>query len=143
MGRINWGRVVLGGILAALIINIGEYLINAVVLAKDWATNLANLHLPPDVTMNAVAIFNITGLIVGVMMVWLYAAIRSRYGAGVKTALIASIAIWLLAYAMPTLGYVGIGVVSQRIAIIAIGLALVEVVIAGIAGAWVYQEAAV
>ncbi len=143
MGRINWSRVILGGILAALIINIGEYLINAVVLAKDWATNLANLHLPPDITMNTVAIFNVTGLVVGVMMVWLYAAIRSHYGAGVKTALIAATAIWLLAFAMPTLGYVGIGVVPQQIAITTIGLALVEVVIAGIAGAWVYREAAV
>ena len=73
-------------------------------------------------------------------MVWLYAAIRSRYGAGLKTALIAAIAIWLLAYAMPTLGYVAIGVVPQQIAITAIGLALVEVLIAGIAGAWVYKE---
>ncbi|HYL79072.1 MAG TPA: hypothetical protein VEU96_33080 [Bryobacteraceae bacterium] len=140
MGRINWPRVILGGILAALIINVAEYLINAVVLAKDWSANLANLHLPPDIGMNAVVIFNITGLVVGVITVWLYAAIRSRYGAGVKTALIAAIAIWLLAYAMPTLGYIGLGVVPQQIGMIAIGLALVEIVIASIAGAWVYTE---
>lgn len=140
MGRINWGRVILGGILAALIINVAEYLINAVVLAKDWSANMANLHLPPDISMNTVMIFNITGIVVGVATVWLYAAIRSRYGAGVKTALIAAIAIWLLAYAMPTLGYIGLGVVPQQTGLTAIGLALIEIIIASMAGAWVYKE---
>jgi hypothetical protein len=37
MGKINWTRVILGGVVAGAIINVFEYLLNAVVLAKDWA----------------------------------------------------------------------------------------------------------
>lgn len=35
MGKINIGRVLLGGLAAGLVMNIGEFLLNAVVLAKD------------------------------------------------------------------------------------------------------------
>ncbi len=37
MGKINWTRVILGGVVAGAIINVFEYLLNAVVVAKDWA----------------------------------------------------------------------------------------------------------
>ena len=35
MGKINWTRVILGGLVAGVIINISEFLLNGVVLAKD------------------------------------------------------------------------------------------------------------
>ena len=35
MGRINTGRVVVGGLLAGLLINISEFVLNTVVIAKD------------------------------------------------------------------------------------------------------------
>jgi hypothetical protein len=142
MASINWGRVILGGILAGVIIDASEFLINGVLLAKDWSANMVNLHLPADITTNALVIFNITGLLTGLTMVWLYAAIRSRYGAGVKTAMMAGIAIWLVGFALPTLGYIGLGVVPQQTGMTAAGLALVEVIIASIAGAAVYKEEA-
>jgi len=36
MGKINWARVLLGGLLAGFIINIFEYVTNGVVLAANW-----------------------------------------------------------------------------------------------------------
>jgi hypothetical protein len=36
MGKINWERVLLGGLLAGFIINIFEYVTNGVVLAANW-----------------------------------------------------------------------------------------------------------
>src|SRR5207249_3963498 len=38
------------------------------------------------------------GFLVGIFAVWLYAAIRPRYGAGPKTALCAGAAVWGLGY---------------------------------------------
>jgi hypothetical protein len=35
MGRINWTRVILGGLVAGVIINIFELVLNGVALAKD------------------------------------------------------------------------------------------------------------
>ena len=41
MGKINFGRVLLGGLVAGLVINIGEYLLNGVVLAKQMEGTFA------------------------------------------------------------------------------------------------------
>jgi len=36
MGKINWSRVLLGGLLAGVIINVFEFVANGVFLAADW-----------------------------------------------------------------------------------------------------------
>jgi hypothetical protein len=139
MSQINWGRVILGGILAGVIIDASEFLINGVILQKDWSASLAKLNLP-DVSTNAIVNFNIIGLITGLAMVWLYAAIRSRYGAGAMTAVKAGLAVWLIGFALPSAGEIGLGLAPQQTAMTAGGLALVELIIASIVGAWVYKE---
>src|SRR5712691_5631989 len=35
MGKINWNRVILGGLVAGVIINIFEFVLNGLILAKD------------------------------------------------------------------------------------------------------------
>jgi hypothetical protein len=139
MSQINWGRVILGGILAGVIIDASEFLINGVILAKDWSASLAKLNLP-DVSTNAIINFNIIGLITGIAAVWLYAAIRPRYGAGAMTAVMAGLAIWLVGFALPSAGEIGLGLAPQQTAMTAAGLALMELIIASIVGAWVYKE---
>lgn len=34
MGGINWGRVILGGLLAGILINVFEFILNGIILAK-------------------------------------------------------------------------------------------------------------
>jgi hypothetical protein len=46
MGRINWGTVIVGGLLGGLIINAVEFLVNNVLLQKQWATAMAALGRP-------------------------------------------------------------------------------------------------
>ena len=36
MGKINWNRVILGGLVAGVIINMSELVLNGVALAKDY-----------------------------------------------------------------------------------------------------------
>ena len=49
MGKINFGRVLLGGLVAGLVINIGEYLLNGVVLAKQMEGTFRKMNVPaPD-----------------------------------------------------------------------------------------------
>ena len=43
MGKINWTRVILGGIVAGVIINIFEFVLNGVVLAKDMEAAISAL----------------------------------------------------------------------------------------------------
>ncbi len=140
MGKINMGRVILGGLLAGVIIDACEFVINAVILKQDWADAMTKLGKPADISTNALILFNIIGLVLGVAAVWLYAAIRSRYGAGAKTAIIAALAMWVIGYATPAIGQIAIGLVPTQTMMTATGLALIEIIIATVAGAAVYKE---
>jgi hypothetical protein len=96
MRKINWGRVFLGGLLAGVVINIGEFLFHAVIFKDDMAEAMRAMGRDPATVMtgNAIVVWNILGFLGGIMAVWLYAAIRPRFGAGAKTALIAGVAFW-------------------------------------------------
>ena len=140
MGNVNRNRVILGGLLAGIIIDASEAMINGVVLSKDWADVLTKLGKSPDLSATMLVTFNVIGFITGILMVWLYAGIRSRYGAGPKTALMAALAIWVIGYAIPTVGEVGLGLIPAQLAATATGLGLIEVIIAALAGASIYKE---
>lgn len=142
MRNMNRNRVILGGLLAGVIIDASEALINGVVLRQDWADVMTKLGKSPDLSATMLAAFNIIGLLTGILMVWLYAAIRSRYGAGPKTALMTALTVWVIGYAFPTIGEVGLGILPAQLAATATGLGLIEVVLAALAGASVYKEEA-
>ena len=141
MGKLNSNRVILGGLLAGVIINVSEFLINGLVLRQDWADVMTKLGKSPDLSATMLVTFNLVGFITGILMVWLYAAIRSRYGAGPKTALLAALMVWVIGYAFPTIGEAGMGLLPTQLLATASGLGLVEVILAALAGASVYKEA--
>ena len=89
MGKINMGRVVLGGLLAGLILNIGEYLINEVILGKQYSDALAALNRSFPMSAGSAVFYILLFFALGVFTVWIYAAIRPRYGAGPMTAICA------------------------------------------------------
>jgi hypothetical protein len=78
----------------------------------------------------------------GIGAVWLYAAIRPRFGAGAKTAAIAGVAVWLLSFTWGILGDALMQFLPGRIAAIGLVWSFVEVMLASIAGAWLYRETA-
>ena len=139
MGRINLGRVLMGGLLAGLLINISEFVLNGVVFAQEMNAAMAALNRPP-IADSMVAWFVLLGFGIGGMVVWLYAAIRPRFGAGVQTAVCASLTVWGLAYLYPNLFIMIMNLFPRRMMVIATAWGLAEVLIAGIAGAWLYAE---
>ena len=139
MSSINWTRVILGGLLAGVVINVFESVLNGVVLAKDWEAAMAALGKPP-MGGNQIAVFVIWGFLVGVFAVWLYAAIRPRYGAGPKTALCAGAAVWGLGYLLASVPPIVLNFFPARIMILGLVVGLVEVLMATLLGAWLYRE---
>jgi hypothetical protein len=140
VGHINMTRVVLGGLLAGLVINISEFILNAIVLEADMNAALARMNLPP-VGMNAVAVFLVMGFVLGIVSVWLYAAIRPRFEPGAASAAGAGLIVWFLAYCYGSIGFAAMGMFPARMIAIAVIWGLFELVIATVAGAWVYHEA--
>ncbi len=139
MGSINWTRVILGGLVAGVVINVFESVLNGVVLAKDWEAAMAAMGKPP-MAGNQIAAFVAWGFVVGIFAVWLYAAIRPRYGAGPKTALCAGLAVWGLGYLLASVAPLVLELFPARVMVIGLVVGLVEVLAATLVGAWLYRE---
>lgn len=142
MGRINLGRVVIGGIVAGIIIDIFEVVLNGWYLASQWNSVMASLNRAP-VGMNAIILFNVMGLITGIAAVWTYAAIRPRFGEGPGTAFIAALLIWIVGYVLADATPAVSGVFPVSIVLPMIVVGLVEIVVATMAGAFLYKEESV
>ena len=143
MSGINWGRVILGGLVAGMLINVVEALLNGVVLAKDWEVAMLALGRPPIVG-SQLAVFFIWGFIlwgflIGIFAVWLYAAILPRYGAGPKTALYVGAFVWGLVYLLTSVTPF-LNLYSRRFFDIGLTLGLLEVLLATLIGARLYRE---
>lgn len=140
MAQINMKGVVVGGLLAGLIINISEFILNMPVLGADMEAAMSALNLPP-VGGGAIGVFVVGGFVMGLVLVWLYAAIRPRLGPGPKTAIVAGVVVWFLAYFWPSLGMGVMGFFPARLLTIAVVWELAEVILAALAGGWFYKEA--
>jgi hypothetical protein len=140
MGKINFGRVLLGGIVAGVILNLGETVLNGMILAKEMADFFSRCGFkPPAPTFYAIAIA-IT-LVLGIVIVLGYAAIRPRFGPGPKTAIIAALFAWFGVYLYQNVIALGLGMVPMKLVAIALVWGLIEYIIAALIGAALYKEA--
>ncbi len=152
MGKINWGRVFLGGLLACVAINLiglvlgallldGRELRDALTVARplsQWPQR--NLPLALGGSFIALLADIIVTYLVGTLVVWWYAAIRPRFGPGPKTAALAGFAFWLSA--SPVQVYLG-GYVLQwpvHLLVTVDSIHLIQSVTAAVVGAWPYHE---
>ena len=140
MGKINLARVIIGGLLAGLIINIGEFILNGAILATRWDDALKARNLPPMGGAKEMAYFIVISFAIGLVMIWVYAAIRPRLGAGPKTAICAGLVVWALAYLFPSAGEVAMQLFPRRLLFYGTLWGLFELPIAGLVGAWLYKE---
>lgn len=139
MAKIRPGRVLLGGLVAGLIIIVGEYVLNGIILAEHWA----RMRLDFGIGAPGAAQFVVGGLITlsyGVVLIWMYAAMRPRFGSDLKTILAAAYTFWFIAYGLFLLSVWTNGFVTAEIALISIAWGLVEAPLAALAGVTVYRS---
>ena len=91
MGRINTGRVVLGGLVAGVVANALDYVINAYLMAEEGADMAQRLNLNQDVMQSSTYVWIGVDMIWGLLLVFTYAAFRPRFGPGPKTAMLSAI----------------------------------------------------
>jgi apolipoprotein N-acyltransferase len=141
MQKISWTRVILGGLLAGLVINICEFLVDGLVLGDQWTASLKSMHRPP-LGASANAAFMVWGFLVGVYALWLYASLRPRLGPGPKTAAFAGVAVWILSALLASISAVAMRLFPRRLVAYDLVLTLVEMVAGTVIGAWLYKEPA-
>ena len=139
MGKINLTRVLSGGLFAGLVLNVGEFVLNGIILAQQWSAFIAETGLGETGAVQALS-FIIVTFLVGIGLVWIYAAIRPRFGPGPKTAVIAGLTVWAIGWLFIGTSFYISGISPAGIAITSIIWGLFEVPVAAIAGAWLYRE---
>ena len=142
MGKINLSRVVLGGIVAGIVIDVFEGILNGVILSSQWAEVLTGLGKSSTMSAKQIVAFDVWGLAVGILTVGLYAAIRPRFGAGPRTGVLAGLAVWALAFALGDATPVFLHIFPVGTMATSLVVEAVEMAIAGVAGAAVYKESA-
>lgn len=143
MGKMNMGRVILGGVVAGVVLDILDYFVDGVLLANRWAAGMAALG-KDAFTPTQMVWFNVLGIATGIVAVWTYAAIRPRFGQGVKTAVYAGLAVWIVGTLVPNAALMYVPhLFSAHLTLYTTLGGIVEIVIGTIAGAALYKEAAV
>ncbi len=141
MGKINWGRVILGGLVAGVVINVSEFILHTMVVGEQWKEAMKALNLSGEPTTQQIVVWNIWGFLVGIATVWLYAAIRPRFNPGAGTAVKAGIAVWFFTHLLMTLGMWNMGLFPQAPWVIGLVWTFVETIVAALVGGWIYKEA--
>jgi hypothetical protein len=137
--RINGPRVVAGGLVAGLV-GIAFEILAEPLFGLDWAVWLAGYGLPAPGGA-VMAYFLVGGSLIGILAVWLYAAMRPRFGAGPGTAVRAGLVVWALACLFPTAGLAAYGLLPMDAHFwVPAFFPVVQWPLATLAGAWVYRE---
>jgi hypothetical protein len=140
MSRINYARVLIGGLVAGLVVNVGETVLNRFVVAEQSQAAMERLGLAPQ-TGAAMALYLFMGFAMGILIVWLYAAIRPRFGPGPGAATMAGIAGWALFSGLGTLNFLAMGAWPATLLIISLVWGLFEFILAALLGSRFYSEA--
>lgn len=141
MAGIRTGRVVVAGLVAGLIINIGESILNVPLAGEALAEALQARNLPP-VGGASIAYFVAMCFLLGILMVWLYAAVRPRLGPGPKTAVIIGVLAWFMTLVWSGGAQVAMGIMPLSLTLFGLAWGLVEFLIASLVGAKLYREQA-
>jgi len=141
MGQINMGRLVIGGIVAAVVLFVVGFIDHGAILGREWMAWQQAGHMPfaPSPAVHIV-LWMIVSLVNGLTGLWIYAGIRPRYGAGPKTALMAGFMLWLAGGLAHAVGGLTLGNLPQGIIIIGGIGALIADLLAILAGAYFYKE---
>jgi hypothetical protein len=141
---INTNKVVVGGLVAGLVITVVNYVVFALLLRSRMDAEL--LAAAPSLqgkgmAPGAIATHVITDFLLGILLVWIYAAIRPRFGPGMGTAAKAAIVIWLCGLLFYQ-DWLHMGMMSVGSYVMVSIAMLVTMLIAAWVGGKLYTEAA-
>ena len=140
MGRMNTGRIVVGGLLAGVVLDISETILNIGVVGEQWQQVMGHYGLEQSSVV--MVWYYLWGFLTGIATVWLYAGLRTRFGAGPKTAVLAGLMVWFLQYFLGFFGYGLSGMFPMNLVLVSLVWGLAEMILAALVGGWYYREEA-
>jgi hypothetical protein len=140
VGKINYSRVILGGIVGGLIAGFLNWFLNGVLMGQLWEDAMKSLNRPNAFSGAFLVCLFLAFSIGGILVVWVYPAIRPRFGPGVRTAVYAGLVVWAIA-SLPNMMHAVTGLYSPRLMLYSTLAGIVQTVVGTIAGAALYKEA--
>jgi hypothetical protein len=141
---INTSKVLIGGIAAGVVMNVIDFVVNKFILGARMAAESEAFKPGMSQAMMSSSVmvsYIVMDLILGIALVWTYAAIRPRFGPGLKTATYAAFLFWILGGVFFS-GYLHNGMMSTGLWMSFAGFALVNFLVSAWAGAKLYTEGA-
>lgn len=141
MSAIDVERWIGGGIAAGALIWVLEGAASVLYIDRmeeAMAAHGLSMEMTAGIFLSSVAVSLVSGLVV----VFVYAAARPRFGPGPKTAVIAALVLWLGGYLLTLIGYRMMGLFPDSLLALWGVVGLVELVLAGLLGGWIYRERA-
>ncbi|HEY3113711.1 MAG TPA: hypothetical protein VGJ62_08505 [Gemmatimonadaceae bacterium] len=139
---INTKKVLLGGLAAGVVLNVIDFATNTFILGARMKA-AADAFKPglsdQMMTGSAITSYIVMDFVLGVLLVWTYAAIRPRFGPGVRTAIYAAVLFWVLG-GIFNAGYLHMGMMSSGLWFTVAFIELVNFLLAAWLGAWLYTE---
>ena len=139
---INPKRILTAGLAAGLVLNVIDFVSNMFLLGGRTANDLMAVNPQLWDALNRpslIAVFVAIDFVLGILLVWLYAAIRPRFGPGPATAIRAGLFAWLLTTLMWSFFY-WMGVYSGATFALSGLVALVNMLAAAWVGGRLYSE---
>ena len=143
MARINWGRLIVGSLIAAIIMFVTDGFIHEAIAKSDWRAVYEGLGArepePHGLSMVYFAIFELGR---GFTAMMFYVLMRSFFGAGPKTAVVAGIIGWIAFSLTGPVQFIPLGFFSHALWLKVGAIQLIASIIGTIAGAALYKDAA-
>jgi hypothetical protein len=139
MGKINMQKVIIGGLIAGVVLNVVDTVVYGVVLKNQIAAAMAALN-KPAMSNAQIPWFVFLDFVCGIFLVWLYAAIRPRFGAGPATAVKAGLIGWFAIGLINALFMWHLAIYPHGFTITTLVIYLIEAPLAVVVGAKFYTE---
>jgi hypothetical protein len=142
--NMNRQKLLVGGLAAGVVLNVIDFLAHGVLLADRMQAD-GNAFKPGFGDQMAamggsqIAMFVFFDFIIGLLLVWTYAAIRPRFGPGVRTAGYVGLLFFVFGLIL-TYGYKIMGIMSPGLWWTYSLVWLVALLLASTVGAWLYSE---
>jgi hypothetical protein len=141
VAKINWVRVIVGGLVAAVIAFFSDGLLHERLLGTDWKAVYANLGIvEPEHNSLVIAYFAVFELGRGFLSMFLYVMMRPHYRPGPKTAALAGVVAWLAFSIAGPAQFIPLGFFSKALWVKAGAFQLITSIVAAIAGAALYKD---
>ena len=141
MPKLNWIRIIIGGLVAAIICFLTDGFFHQSVVAADWKAVYAALGArEPNESAASMLYFAIFELGRGFIAILIYALLRQFFKPGPKTAVLAGIVAWLAFSVTGPAQFIPLEFYSHALWVKVGAYQLITSIVATIAGAAIYKD---